>query len=1016
MLQKNPYIAGNPVGNSPVFVGRRKILQKVQNLVCHPSENAIVLYGQRRMGKTSILQKLAIELPQKGAYYPIFFDLLEKSQWNYSQLLQELANRISDTFGQAIPDLGTDPQTTFERWLHNLLNNQFANASLVLLFDEFDALATAESEPVSTDFFPFLRRLLDKEKTRFNAIFVIGGLPEELMSAALPLIEKNQKNQLPISFLEQQETDQLINLSYIQWEDEAREKIWQLTSGHPFFTQRLCSDILNSVYESHQNSYSTELPAVSVGDVDIAIPKTLEASDNIFEWFWGSLPPAERLVASALSMAEKEQPMTEKQLEEQLSQAGVPIVIQELQKAPHRLSQKDLIREHVEEEVEENQFHFKVELWRVWIAKNKPLHLIQHDLDRVQPMAEHIYQLAIRNYHHGHLDEAVGNLYRAMMHNSDHIGANQLLARIDFETGNPKKAYKTLEKLYDKGDDKSRPLLVEVLLYLGSSEKNEEEKIKYYQQVLELEPKNVKAKEEFQKIWQRRAEKSYKEHKLEEAEKCYKNANLDGQFEKKITDIKTEIKQQEQLNKWYLQGIGALQEGDNKTAQNCLKAVINKDLTYKKEAILYLYQAVTGIDIKKRRKIVVVVMTILLSCAGFILLKNYYKNTEIRKELSQVQAAKENLENDNQGLEHKITELSNIFNNINKYKRFIALVREHVEPFSYKKEGKWVGFEIDLLREFARRWFPDHKEGVIFHPMITDHYRDSSLIDSNRHIVAGVLSQEKSQGLNYSIAYFEYDKGLLVRKIDGINEFCDIKGKEIAIVQDAIKKEYSITKKILEAARKKQQCDFKEILLDNIKWYDNYSKAFKALQQKTVKAVVGDRILLKGLLKETSNDEAFKIISSEIEELYSFGVPNKYHEKWLKLIDLTLNEMKKDNSYRRIYCKWFPDETAYSIKTDDSKSPDKQLLDMAWAEEPLSTDEFPKCSQSKSDYPISYKVKDGDTLWDLSKKYYGTFVDWEYISDKNQGKPVLSGNSQNGIQTGEILIIPEPPQKGKSLR
>ena len=1008
MLPKNPYIAGNPVGNSPVFVGRRNILQQVQNLVCRPFENAIILYGQRRMGKTSILQKLAIELPQKGAYYPIFFDLLEKSQWNYSQLLQELANKISDTFGQAIPDLGTDIQTTFERWLHNLLNNQFANASLVLLFDEFDALATPESEQVSTKFFPFLRRLLDKEKTRFNAIFVIGGLPEELMSAALPLVEKNQKNQLPISFLEQQETDQLINLSYIQWEDEARKKIWQLTSGHPFFTQRLCSDILNSIYESHQDSYSTEF-SVKVDDVNIAIPKTLAASDNIFEWFWSSLPPTERLVASALSMAKKEQPMTEKQLEEQLSKANVSIKIGELKKAPYILCQKDLI-----EEVEKDKFYFKAKLWRVWIAKNKPLNLIQHDLDRVQPMAEHTYQLAVRNYHQGHSDEAVVNLHNAMIHNSDHIGANQLLARIEFETGNPKKAKQTLEKLYDKGDDKSRPLLKEVLLYLGNSEKNEEEQIKYYQQVLELEPKNVKAKEEFQKIWQQRAEKAYQENKLEEAEKFYRNANGDGrQYSNKIADIKKEIEQRKQLKEWYQQGIGALQEGDKKTAQNCLKAVINKDLTYKKEAILYLYQAVTGIDIKKRKRVFIAI--ILLLCGGFALslLYHNYKNTEIREALSQVQIAKENLENDNQGLETKITELSNIFDNIKNYKRFIALVRENVEPFSYQKEGKWVGFEIDLLREFARRWFPDHKEGVIFHPMKTDHYRDSSLIDSNHHIVAGVLSQEKSQGLYSSVAYFEDDKSLLVRKNDGIDKFCDIRGEKIGIVRDSIKQEDSITKKILEDARKQKQCNFEEIRPDNIEWFDNYSEAFKALQQNTIKVVAGDRILLKRLLKKTSNDDAFKIISSEIEELYRFGVPNKYHETWLKLIDLTLNEMEKDNTYRRIYCKWFPDEIAYSIATDDSESYDKQLLDMARAEEPLSTDEFSECSQVKSKYPIKYKVIKGDTLWDLSKKYYGTFLLWDHISKHNKGKPVLIGKSQNGIkkgvQIGEILEIPEPP-------
>ena len=52
-LPINPYVAGNPVGDSPAFVGRADVLRRAQ-------DNAIVLYGQRRIGKTSILQHLAV--------------------------------------------------------------------------------------------------------------------------------------------------------------------------------------------------------------------------------------------------------------------------------------------------------------------------------------------------------------------------------------------------------------------------------------------------------------------------------------------------------------------------------------------------------------------------------------------------------------------------------------------------------------------------------------------------------------------------------------------------------------------------------------------------------------------------------------------------------------------------------------------------------------------------------------------------------------------------------------------
>ena len=71
----NPYIAGNPVGGSPAFVGRETILRSVLRMLENPGENAIVLYGQRRIGKTSVLQELVQRLRSGGPYHPLYFDL-----------------------------------------------------------------------------------------------------------------------------------------------------------------------------------------------------------------------------------------------------------------------------------------------------------------------------------------------------------------------------------------------------------------------------------------------------------------------------------------------------------------------------------------------------------------------------------------------------------------------------------------------------------------------------------------------------------------------------------------------------------------------------------------------------------------------------------------------------------------------------------------------------------------------------------------------------------------------------
>ena len=58
----NPYVAGNPVGDSPAFVGRADVLREVLRVLRRMQDNAIVLFGQRRIGKTSILEHLASTL------------------------------------------------------------------------------------------------------------------------------------------------------------------------------------------------------------------------------------------------------------------------------------------------------------------------------------------------------------------------------------------------------------------------------------------------------------------------------------------------------------------------------------------------------------------------------------------------------------------------------------------------------------------------------------------------------------------------------------------------------------------------------------------------------------------------------------------------------------------------------------------------------------------------------------------------------------------------------------------
>jgi len=378
----NPYVAGNPVGDSPAFVGRADVLRKVLRVLRRSQDNAIVLYGQRRIGKTSILQHLAAWLPREGTYRPVYFDLQDKAAWPLDRVLRELARTIAHALGQPDLDgstelaevLGPDPETAFrDEWLPAILDDLPERASLVLLFDEFDVLDTPEAEQAAA-FFPYLRGLLASNPRQLQSIFVIDRNVNDLTNIAFSLFKGTPYQR--VSLLDREDTADLVRLSEanktLRWPNEAVKRAWQLTCGHPFLTQQLCSHVWERAYDEEPE----EPPTVTPEAVDAAVPDALGASRNTLEWLWNGLPPAERVVISALAEAGPS-PITHGKLERLLRESGVRVVIRELQNAPQILQEWDIL------EPADGGYRFRVELLRRWIVEHKPLRRVQEEPDHI---------------------------------------------------------------------------------------------------------------------------------------------------------------------------------------------------------------------------------------------------------------------------------------------------------------------------------------------------------------------------------------------------------------------------------------------------------------------------------------------------------------------------------------------------------------------------------------------------------------------------------------------------------
>lgn len=641
----NPYIAGNPVGAGPAFVGRGDVINAVRRFLGDPQHHGVVLFGQRRVGKTSILQQLEARLPENGGPRAIYFDLQDKAAWPVARILADIAAAVAAALGLPKPVPGAEPEAWFrDTWLPPVLDALPQGRPLVILFDEFDVLTDPTSQrEVSEAFFESLRDLLARTAPRLRFVFVIGRNMEDLSYRTVPLFKTMPSKQ--VSMLLPAEVESLVRLSEksgsLAWAKEAVDVAWALTHGHPYLLQHLCWHVWE---EAHERDGA---PApVGGADVEAAVPATLDASHNPLEWLWGGLPPAARVVASALAKAGSGA-ISEEALSAVLRESGVRVLIRELRDAPKRLEAWDIL------EPEGDGHRFRVELLRRWIQRYKPLARVQQELDYIEPLAESLFKAGEGYYRAGKPDDALAQLRQALVSNPNHLRASELLAEILISKGELDAAREALERLHENYPAEARPRLVEVLLAkvvekkagVGGSKSlrakigapdGAEQPLDIYGQVLKLDPRNATALEGKKSILQARAARLVDDGQLEEAERAYRDAGLEenaarvgemlrtkrleallaraqglestGQYTEALEVISTgardfadrdwtvdtdRLQRASEMEGNYQRATGALVSGDRETAKVFLAKVVATKPEYK-EAAKLLYETVSG--------------------------------------------------------------------------------------------------------------------------------------------------------------------------------------------------------------------------------------------------------------------------------------------------------------------------------------------------------------------------------------------------------------------------------------
>jgi hypothetical protein len=369
----NPYVAGNPVLGS-LFVGREEILRQLEELWLNPAQvDSVVLYGHRRMGKSSILRNLPDRL-DSARNWVVQFNLQTVNRANTGSLLYDLALAMGDKLPRSqasAPNLPPEAafqanfQRAFNQWL-DALEPWLANHRFIVAIDEYELLESAMAAgQVDPELIPYLRGVIQSRPWFVLALAGLYTLQEKSEDYWHPLFASIKPRK--VSFLSAAATKRLLSQPTddfpLDYSPDCLAEIVRLTHGQPYLVQligqNLVSHFNRQVYEGQRDpDQPLDLPDL---EAVIHSPSFFEDGDAYFSGVWAQAddaPPGQQAILRALAPG----PANHEVL---ASRTGLAAAA--LGAALHTLEQHDVVRDGGEQ-----GYGFTVELMRLWVLQRQP--------------------------------------------------------------------------------------------------------------------------------------------------------------------------------------------------------------------------------------------------------------------------------------------------------------------------------------------------------------------------------------------------------------------------------------------------------------------------------------------------------------------------------------------------------------------------------------------------------------------------------------------------------------------
>jgi tetratricopeptide (TPR) repeat protein len=502
VYQDNPYVIGVPIDDRRFFYGRERLFDYVRDNLSSGAK-VILLSGQRRIGKSSVLRQI-LNFVELTNFAFVYYDLEASTRVPLGKLLSNIGEEIvkrlnvdpAKVNALSPGELEADPTGFVSRFLPQVYA-LLGEKKLVLLLDEFDALDGEIGDYAAGRFFPFLQSVIDIDP-RLYVIPIVGRrldqierLPPRFLSAPhqeIKLLDDNSARRLitePVA-------------GVLVYTEEAVKAILDLTSGHPYFTQLICFSVFQRARDEHE---WTVLPE----HVKSVLKDAMVSGEGGLVGFRLALPIPERVVFSAIAELQEFRTAARLNSIPRTYGAGriVPDLLASYGVTPNEelaTAEKKLLEWGFVKESDQGLYAriVTVEFVRRWLVQNYPLRGEIFELEKQAPEAQNAYESALQAIKRGDQQAAIDLCEHALAVNPNHLHAVAELAELYLEHDDFAQAVQYYTRAYfaDPGLHKEGFVQALVghardLIRDGAYELAKQESI----QALELSPDNPKLRQ-----------------------------------------------------------------------------------------------------------------------------------------------------------------------------------------------------------------------------------------------------------------------------------------------------------------------------------------------------------------------------------------------------------------------------------------------------------------------------------------------------------------------------------------